>query len=127
MCRHGREAQPFEIGEIALSGNHSGNDRHFLEPGLAGEILTCMERAAHDETAAAILAQGLETIRDGFRRALENARDAGEVGEMDVEQAAALLTSQIGGLSVLAKAGSSAAQLTEIAESAIAMVVRSAQ
>ena len=84
---------------------------------------SCVDRAPHDPAVAALAARGLESSQQGFSTALLNARDRGELGPRgDVDDIARFLTSQMAGLSVLARSGASVEQLRSVAETALESV-----
>jgi hypothetical protein len=81
---------------------------------------TCIERSPHDAQIAELTERGLASVRSAFARALQNGRDRGTIGpDGETDAMAAFLTSQLAGLAVLARAGASAAELIQIADTAL--------
>ena len=126
-----------EVGEAALAGLNAPDAglkaiREFFEwsvdfvtsPDQRRGCLvanTISERGAEDPDALLRCNYARDTVERAFRRALTQAKKRGELPRsLDVEAAAMLLVIQNYGLSVLAKAGATAAQLRAAVEALFA-------
>jgi TetR/AcrR family transcriptional regulator, transcriptional repressor for nem operon len=82
---------------------------------------TISERAGQDPDALLRCNQSRDVLERGFRRALVQAKDRGELADtLDVEATAMLLVVQTYGLNVMAKSGASAGELHAAVEALLA-------
>jgi TetR/AcrR family transcriptional repressor of nem operon len=81
---------------------------------------TCVEVAPHEPRVAAAVQGGIADIQEALSRALERARAQGSIpDDADVKALAMFLTSQMGGLVVMARAGASRGDMQTVADVAL--------
>ncbi len=81
---------------------------------------TCMQVAPHDAEIERQVMRGVKDLRRRFEAALQRAIDQETIGsDSDVRGLALLLTSQMAGLTVLARSGASKKELRAVAETVL--------
>lgn len=84
---------------------------------------TSAELCSHDADIARLVNKGLKNLRTAFGGALELAKTQGKLRDgADVQTLAMFLTTQIGGLAIIAKAGASRKHLQAVADTALSVL-----
>ena len=92
------------------------------QPERAGCLMfnTCMAVAPHDPEVQTRVMRGIQDLRRRFKSALRRAVEQETIPEdTHLEHTALFLTSQIGGMTVLARGGASAKELRGAAKTAL--------
>ena len=81
---------------------------------------TCVELSPHDNNIAKKVETGIKHLRRAFIRALKRAKDQDLIGaDADLPALAEFLTSQVGGLAIMAKRGASRKSMQAVANTAL--------
>ena len=83
----------------------------------------CAELSPHDAEIAKLVKKGLKDLRAAFCGALELAKTQGKLRDgADVQTLAMFLTSQVGGLAIIAKEGASRKHMQAVADTALSVL-----